>query len=233
MARPPLKLATCALTITVAVALRHAPDSRPCARPRMHVQPSLPHQLVARKAPLLPVGSTAAAALAPHHSRAAAAGLRMSASPSPGSAMQQLWPNTICKFWGLHACAWSVASVALAVSMRSILPVPLAVSNLILARFLYITQEDVRRSLSTLSGVFFSAHAALLWRAPLATLIGRPLPCLQILRLWHALLAAGSFAFATEHCVQHFEKLRALSLQNSILCVRILTMDLLCESGKI
>ena len=122
----------------------------------------------------------------------------MVTSGSATSVWQRLWPSTICKFWGLHAFVWSVAAAALAASMRAVWPLPYAVSNLLLARFLYLTREDVRRSLGLGSCAFFTAHAALLWFAPLSSWIGRVVLCLQLLRVWHAVLAAGSFAFAVK-----------------------------------
>lgn len=129
------------------------------------------------------------------------------------SVASRLWPNTLCKFWGVHAAAWAAVSVLVAILFRSVLPLPLAAANGVLAMMLYRSQEDAGSTLALAAAVYFALHATVLWCAPLVSSLGRlaalqpaawaparALSALQWeigrLRLWHTALALGSFNFA-------------------------------------
>ena len=125
----------------------------------------------------------------------------------PSSVLSRLWPNTLCKFWGLHAFALATAAASLAVLSRSWLPLPLVGANVVLAIMLYRSIEDFGTALGALAGIYFSAHAALLWLAPaaLASLLARRAPPLAVLassalisklRLWLSALGFGGFFWA-------------------------------------
>ena len=126
----------------------------------------------------------------------------MASTGSFRSVLGSLWPNTLCKFWGLHAGMWSLAAAALVLLKCSAVPLPLVAANFALCELLYRNQEDAGTSLASGAGVYFAMHAAALWRAPevlLAPLLaatGLPPFALRCLRLWHAALAIGSFSFA-------------------------------------
>lgn len=135
--------------------------------------------------------------------------VRASTSVMTGGAAQSnfwtyLWPNTLCKFWGLHAGVWSLVAAAMSMMTKSVLPLPLVAANFALGELLYRSKEDFGKSLASGAGVYFVMHAAMLWRAPEALLsplcasIGLPLGALRWLRLWHTLLAIGSFSFAVK-----------------------------------
>ena len=76
--------------------------------------------------------------------------------------LSQLWPNTLCKFWGLHAAAWCGRRCYRAAQ-------PLGPSCQPSARMWcsprcsYWSQEDAGTALAALAGVYFSFHAAMLW----------------------------------------------------------------------
>ena len=134
--------------------------------------------------------------------------LRMAAEGSVlTSTLGRLWPNTLCKFWGLHAAALAAAAASLATLSSSWLPLPLVGANAVLAVLLYRSQEDFGTVLGALAGFYFSAHAALLWLAPaaLTSLLARVAPPLAALasavfigrlRLWCSALALGGFIFS-------------------------------------
>ena len=112
--------------------------------------------------------------------------------------LSQLWPNTLCKFWGLHAAAWGAAAAALVLLSRSALPLPLVGANVVLAALLYRSQEDAGTALAALAGVYFSFHAAMLWLGPAAFMTMRNQPVrlwLRCAQLWHTVLALGGFIF--------------------------------------
>jgi diacylglycerol kinase (ATP) len=123
-------------------------------------------------------------------------------SKSPLKALARLWPNTMCKFWGLHAGLWCAAAAVISWRTSSALMLPLVAANFALFGLLYRIQEDLGKSLATAGGLYFAAHAAMLWRAPEAcaaqwlAALGVPLGVLRWARIWHAALAIGSFAFA-------------------------------------
>ena len=113
--------------------------------------------------------------------------------------LSQLWPNTLCKFWGLHAAAWGAAAAALVLLSRSALPLPLVGANVVLAALLYRSQEDAGTALAALAGVYFSFHAAMLWLGPAAFMTMRNQPVrlwLRCAQLWHTVLALGGFIFS-------------------------------------
>ena len=122
------------------------------------------------------------------------------------SLLGRLWPNTLGKFWGLHAVAFAVAAAALSALTRSSLPLPLAGANAVLGALLYRSQEDAGTVLAALAGVYFAAHAALLWSSPaaLASLVTQAAPPMTArtltlfvrLRLWCSALAVGGFVFS-------------------------------------
>ena len=175
---------------TLAFAL-HSPPVRPHARvtPALHCHSSR-HAAAGVMPQLLSGGGARPVS---RHTSA----VMVSGSSEP-SALGQLWPNTLSKFWGLHAGVWSVAVAAFAFVTRSAVPLPLIVTNLVLAMLLYRNQDDLGVTMATAGGAYFAAQTAMLWLAPLsslAPLISRH-STIRWLRLWHAALALGSFAFA-------------------------------------
>jgi hypothetical protein len=129
------------------------------------------------------------------------------------SLLGRVWPNTLCKFWGLHTAAWGAAAAVVAVLLRSALPLPLLGANAVLMVLLYRSREDFGTALAALAGTYFVSHAAMLWlaapvalgallarggmAASLAAVASAP-ATLRALRLWHTALALGGFAFSVK-----------------------------------
>lgn len=108
----------------------------------------------------------------------------------------KLWPNSLGKFWGLHALFWAAGAGTLGVLGRSAAPLPLAAANAALAAMLYRSREDAGSYLSLTAAAYFCGCGLMLWRTPLSPLLAPFAPCLRWLRLWHCALAFGSLLFA-------------------------------------
>jgi hypothetical protein len=175
------------LLATIATALRAPP--RPLSRPELRQATT-----VLQNAPIFTRCPSPAIWQRPSLARAVRCAI-VASSSSPTS-LGQLWPNTLCKFWGLHAFAWANAAAAAYLLTHSFLLLPIVAANAVLAWLLYRTEEDVGPSLAASAGAYFGAHAATLWLAPLASLFPHTVRAFRLLRLWHAALAMGSFAFA-------------------------------------
>ena len=109
----------------------------------------------------------------------------------------QLFPNTLGKFWGLHALIWTAAStISFVLARHCLLLIPLAAANAALAMMIYRSREDLGAGVAAAAGVYFSGHTAVLFLLPgvmHAANIASFLPCLCA---WHAAMAVGYSAFA-------------------------------------
>ena len=120
---------------------------------------------------------------------------------------QRLWPNTLGKFWGLHALLWAAACATATasaltrasplLSLSSLLP-PLAAANAALATTLYRSREDANVPLAATAALYFGGHAVMLFLARAGPAHTRLAAALPWLRAWHVALTAGSFAFAAK-----------------------------------
>jgi hypothetical protein len=126
--------------------------------------------------------------------------------------VQALWPDTLAKFWGLHAVAWSASGISLAVrGLRGAAPAAggagallcagaatLAGANLAVSVLLYRTDEEAGAALAAAAALWFSSATALLQAATKLGLGGGSVRALRSLRLWHVAMALGSCVFVAK-----------------------------------
>ena len=126
--------------------------------------------------------------------------------------VQALWPDTLAKFWGLHAVAWSASGVSLAVrGLRGTAPAAggagallcagaatLAGANLAVSVLLYRTDEEAGAALAAAAALWFASATALLQAATKLGLGGGAVRTLRSLRLWHVAMALGSCVFVAK-----------------------------------
>ena len=126
--------------------------------------------------------------------------------------VQALWPDTLAKFWGLHAVAWSASGVSLAVrGLRGAAPAvggagallcagaaTLAGANLAVSVLLYRTDEEAGAALAAAAALWFASATALLQAATKLGLGGGAVRTLRSLRLWHVAMALGSCVFVAK-----------------------------------
>jgi len=94
--------------------------------------------------------------------------------------VQALWPDTLAKFWGLHAIAWSASGVSLAVrglrgsaastaggagALFCAGAATLAGANLAVSVLLYRTDEEAGATLAAAAALWFASATALLQAA--------------------------------------------------------------------
>ena len=141
------------------------------------------------------------------HPRRQMAPARM-AVPGP----QALWPDTLAKFWGLHAVAWSASGFSLAVrGLRCAAPTAggagallcagaatLAGANLAVSVLLYRTDEEAGAALAAAAALYFASATALLQAATRMGLGAGAVRTLRSLRLWHVAMALGSCVFVAK-----------------------------------
>ena len=127
--------------------------------------------------------------------------------------VQALWPDTLAKFWGLHAIAWSASGVSLAVrglrgaatsaaagadALLCAGAATLAGANLAVSVLLYRTDEEAGATLAAAAALWFASATAVLQAATKLALSGGVARLLRSLRLWHVEMALGSCVFVAK-----------------------------------
>ena len=127
--------------------------------------------------------------------------------------VQALWPDTLAKFWGLHAIAWSATGVSLAVrglrgaatsagggadALLCAGAATLAGANLAVSVLLYRTDEEAGATLAAAAALWFASATAVLQAATKLALSGGAARLVRSLRLWHVAMALGSCVFVAK-----------------------------------
>lgn len=117
-----------------------------------------------------------------------------------------LWPNTLARFWGAHALAWSAATAFAAASApvraSALLPSALAAfggTSLALSVLLYRNREEAGLALAGTAAFYFGGLCMLITAAIRShrTLLARgALLAFRLVLGWHAALATGAAGFA-------------------------------------